>query len=346
MDHNQLNVIDAPDHIKKVGNNTYEEKLRAIIVNDRGLDEASFDKYRLEYSNSLDAEKVLDKNLPDFPTTVSVELVNKCNYKCTMCFTVNHEGPMISLNLEDVCRLIDECAENGLMTLFLGSGSEATIYPQLLQVVEHACARIPDVALFTNGSRLNPELSRQLIDKGVSRVNISLDAATQATYSKIRGKDNLSSIESNIDALISLKNHYQRPLVRVSFCKQPLNSHEEMEFIAKWSNRVDSVEIQSLHTFDNMSSLSKCTASNFDDVNLTDNDTYCYSPFSYLAVWSSGDISPCCTFHGQKLVLGNIHNSTLSQAWSSSMMNSIRKQFSMKALNSICSDCMSATKSI
>ena len=342
MDKKYNTSVISPDHIEKVAGSDYEKNLKSIIVTDRKFDEPQFDHRRKQYRDSMSLSKVIENTLPSFPGTVNVELVNKCNYKCEMCYTVNHMGDAVHLELEDIYRIIDECANNGLMTFFIGNGSEPTIYPQLLEVVEYACNRLPDVALFTNGSRLTKQLSSKLINLGISRINISLDAATLQTYLKIRKKTNLKTVEQNIHDLVDLKNKYGRPLVRVSFCKQPDNKHETSAFLNKWRNVVDSVEIQNLHIYENLNSLE--VINDFNDCDIIDNDMYCYSPFSYLAIWSNGDISPCCTFHGQKLILGNVNECTLKETWESKYMTNLRNQFINKQLNNVCNDCLCKTK--
>ena len=57
-----------------------------------------------------------------------------------------------------------------------------------------------------------------------------------------------------------------------------------------------------------------------------------------------GSISPCCTFHGQCLSLGNIKELGIKDAWNSEPMNNLRNQFIKKKINPICHDCLSSTK--
>ena len=226
-------TIISPDHIKKVAASELEEVLKNIITNDRKFNKIYYEKSRKQYRDSLNLSKMRANRISAFPSTVNIELVNKCNYKCEMCYTVNHMGDSVHLELEDIYKIIDECANNRLMTFFIGNGSEPTVYPHLLKVVEYACLRIPDVVLFTNGSRLTKDLSEQLINFGISRINISLDAASKESYLKIRKKSNLEVVENNIHDLVALKNKHSRPLVRVSFCSQPDNKHEKSRFIEK-----------------------------------------------------------------------------------------------------------------
>ena len=78
----------------------------------------------------------------------------------------------------------------------VGMGSEATLHPDLIKILSYAAASIPDVVLFTNGSRLNAESVNSIIN-GITRVCISLDAASEETYKVIRGGD-LEKVEEVI----------------------------------------------------------------------------------------------------------------------------------------------------
>ena len=182
-----------------------------------------------------------------------------------------------------------------------------------------------------------------ILQCGITRLNISLDAATPETYKAVRGGD-LDLVEKNIKYILDNRDKDYGPLVRVSFCIQDINQHEKEMFRDKWEPKVDSVEFQDLHTFENLEKLETGNVL-FEDKYLTENKKFCYSPFSYLAIWSDGTVSPCCTFHGQKLSLGNINSpsTSLSGIWKGTQMTSLRKQFNEGKLNSVCEDCLSCT---
>ena len=99
-----------------------------------------------------------------------------------MCYTVNHEGAAIGLSLNNFKNIVDECEQNGLMTLFIANGSEPLIYSEVKEAISYATAKIPDVGVFTNAVKLDRDMASFLVSSGLSRVNISLDAATSTTY--------------------------------------------------------------------------------------------------------------------------------------------------------------------
>ena len=97
------------------------------------------------------------------------------------------KGCKNQLSKETLFSIIDQASDLGIFTVMFGMGSEATLHPNLLEVLTYACKRIPDVILFTNGSRIKPKDVCKYIETGVTRICISLDAADQEIYKLIRG---------------------------------------------------------------------------------------------------------------------------------------------------------------
>ena len=326
------------NRLKKRSRIPYEDMLANILKNDRNVTDEQFKKARKTYQDSLLCKS--KDNIPKVPTTINIELVNKCNYACKMCYTVNHIGVKNQLSKETLFSIIDQASDLGIFTVMFGMGSEATLHPNLLEVLTYACKRIPDVILFTNGSRIKPKDVCKYVETGVTRICISLDAADQEIYKLIRG-GNLAEVEEVIDEFMSQQTKFGRPLVRVSFCNQPSNEHQQEAFSEKWINRVDSVEIQKCRSLDHLSDLEAINSSS--KYKTISNTNHCIRPFSYLSIWSDGLISPCCSFHGTKIKLGSIYENTLQDAWTSKFYNNIRDEFSYNSLNPICNDCMNGT---
>ena len=257
-----------------------------------------------------------------------------------MCYTVNHEGVKNQLSKETLFSIIDQASEMGVFTVMFGMGSEATLHPNLLEVLEYACAKVPDVVLFTNGSRIRLNQIQKIIDTGITRICISLDAADQEVYKIIRGGD-LEKVEKVIDGFVANQTKHGRPLVRVSFCNQSSNSHQQDYFTNKWIDRVDSVEVQTVRKLEHLFFLHKIDKES--DYKTSPSDHYCFRPFSYLTIWSDGQISPCCSFHGIKLNLGSIYEDKLFDIWNSDFLNKLRNEFIESKLNPICKDCLECT---
>jgi len=174
---------------------------------------------------------------------------------------------------------------------------------------------------------------------------VSLDAATPETFKKIRGKDELLRIEANLETLIQAKKdaNSKLPVIRLCFCVQEDNIMEQKAFLEKWRGRVDYIDFQEMVDFNDVDDLRDMGYDAFlaDDLP-TPESTYCAYPFNSLHVWSNGDVTPCCTFFGKALVIGDATKQSLKEIWDGDKMAEIRDQLLTGRLNKVCHVCLSS----
>ena len=190
-------------------------------------------------------------------------------------------------------------------------------------------------------------LSEFLVEQEVSRVCISVDAATPETYEKVRGRNQLSQVEHNIKTLIETRAALGKllPIVRLSFCVLDSNKSEQIAFREKWRDEVDYIDFQKVNDFSHVGKEEEVdlpTAGGNSGQKL-----FCSKPFGYLNVWSNGDISPCCTFYGKSLTLGHINTDSLSDVYNGEEIADLRDQFlGKKELNKVCKVCLSSRENL
>ncbi|MFA5317866.1 MAG: radical SAM protein [Patescibacteria group bacterium] len=329
MDYNIKKEINQ--FIYKYQKEDVNEKLGKILGDD-------FKKYRNDFNKTQNYHET--KFIPDFPITISLELVNRCNLDCIMCLENQHTQPKSQLSLDDIKRILDESQKNNMPSIELGLGSEVMMYKDIQEVVMLVKkAGILDVFFSTNGILLNDEIIRAIIDNKITRIKISLDAATEETYKKIRRRaPSLKITEDNIKKIIAWKKKKNSPIpvIRLSFIIMDINKHEIKQFIDKWKDEVDYIDFQKLIDF---SHVGKTVL--LDEVKQeVIKDSFCAYPFYSLNIWANGDVSPCCTFYGKDLIMGNIHQQTLKEIWNSKKMKLIREQLYSKKFNPICQKCL------
>ncbi|NQU57991.1 MAG: radical SAM protein [Rhodospirillales bacterium] len=326
----------TPHYIERVSFSSPEDVLQETLSKKYG---EPFQEYRRRYFHSLDADK--HGEAPDFAHTVTLEFVNRCNLTCGMCYVANHTFAKETLEMATVKNLIDQVAAQGKTGLLLGSGSEGLLYKGIDEVIRYAKdSGVMDVILMTNGTLLTPEMSEFIVKQEVSRVCISVDAATPETYEKVRGKNELDRVEKNIRGLADSRKKVGSalPIIRLSFCGTEDNQHEQEAFRDKWRDVVDYIDFQKVNDFSYVG--------REDEAELPDVEKdrpFCTKPFGYLNVWSSGDISPCCTFYGKSLTFGNIKDDTLAEVYDGEKMTDLRDQFlGKKELNKVCQVCLAS----
>jgi radical SAM protein with 4Fe4S-binding SPASM domain len=264
----------------------------------------------------------------DFPIHIDFELNDLCNQKCIMCprnkthydlypvpVTVNTKK---KLSYEQFCRVIDECTAKGTVSINVGAYAEPLIHPDLIRMLRYARDHgIIDSILITNALLLNEKMSQKLLECGLTRLYVSLDAFRPETYGIIRGKG-YETAKKNLLRFMEMRGPRttgRLPWVRVSFIEMKENASEKNDFIAYWKDRVDHVDIQKYVKPD--------LAMNAE-VLKRPRLYCCIEPWRRLAVRANGDILPCCAFIGDILRLGNIATMTIEEAWHSPHLKKVR----------------------
>jgi radical SAM protein with 4Fe4S-binding SPASM domain len=303
----------------------------------------SFAEYRKKYDSSLKYDD--DYKILNYPLTVTLEMINRCNLKCIMCYTDHHKKVKSTLQIEQLDKFLEECKKFNVPAIIIGLGSEVLMYKGIRDVVKKVMnTGFMDVMFSTNATLLNDEMSKFLIESNVTRVVISLDAANDKTYKTIRSKDELKKVDANVKRLAELKKEYntQLPIIRLSFVVQKENINEIQQFKEKWSDIVDYIDIQEEINFEPVKEVEKWdTEKNFELGEKISEDTNCSYPFNSLHLYADGEIRPCCNFYGLGLPLGNIDNISLEEAWNGEKIKKIREGLLKNKPNRVCRECLS-----
>lgn len=291
------------------------------------------DKYR-EYRRLFEASKAGEIQL-EFPVDMSIETMDFCNYACPYCPRVAEPGDGTAIRDDVFQSLIDEYAKKtgGMAAVGFDRG-EPLLDKKLEEKIAYIERKgIQDIILTTNGVYLTKSRGRKLIEAGITKLHISLDAATQETYSKTRG-GTLAEVEENIRALLNSRDEMNSalPFVRVSFVVNELNEHEVELFHQKWGGVVDYVDFQ--NCFDNsyLNDISEFEVESID----------CYYPSNSVSVNAKGEISPCCSFYNKYLNMGSAgENDAIERAFNSDLARDLRRSFKEQLdFHLICKNCM------
>lgn len=134
-----------------------------------------------------------------YPLTVSIELTNQCNFKCTHCYKDADKcyTNFISVNLVE--KIMNEL--RGKTYAIELTGGEATLHPEFSKIVNLNTA--PSFSLLTNGSQLH--LYNEDIIRSFSRIQISLYGCNSAEYKKYAKTNTFSSVSNGIKRVLSAR---------------------------------------------------------------------------------------------------------------------------------------------
>jgi len=272
------------------------------------------------------------QEIPPFPLHVDYEMKFACPLSCPMCLMSLDEAgrrafgdPGLELSAQTVMDLVAEGAARGQRALGFGGLWEPLLAPDLPEIAAFARARgLVDVMFNTNGLWLTEKTARALIKAGLTRLMVSLDADTRATYDRMRPGSDFSAVVANIENFLDLRKKMGRrlPLLRLSFCRTSLNEAELEPFLARWSGLVDFISVQAYGRYPTPG------APGWPRAASPAPEGVCAQPFKRLLVRHNGQVCPCCDASGVGLALGRLADQSLAEIWRGPELAELRRALS------------------
>jgi len=283
--------------------------------------------YRKKWKETEDQKKVFD-----YPLHLNFEIVFGCNLRCPFCtqsvkaknWSYNVE-PKKVITFEKFCEIIDEGVENDLHSIELNGINEPLLQKDLCRYISYAKEKGEIViSLHSNSLLLNEKNSNELIDSGLTSIVFSVDGSTKETYEKIRVGGKFEKMLECINLFLDIKKKRQSkfPLVRMSFAENKLNYEEYEEYKNYWENRVDFV---SKSHFSNPFLRDEQGEELEEEYRLTNyllED--CFESYQRLFIHNNGDVSPCCSFFGGEIKIGNVYDTSIYNLWNSDKLKKMR----------------------
>jgi radical SAM protein with 4Fe4S-binding SPASM domain len=292
---------------------------------------AAFDAYRLAWDQAALGV------VPPFPLHLELEVTNFCNLRCPACHCAKYthgNGGRKFMTVELAQTVADLCSGR-LPAMLAGASSECLLNPDLPKFLEvFAQCGVMDLMVHTNGQLLDEKMSRSLVELPLSRLNVSVDAATPEVYRLVRG-GSLERLEANLKRFLAIRQAAgsELPYLRLTFLKQPQNMHEAEPFRAKWEGLADRIDFQDMAQpmGDGLE-----TTHRSEDVRRD-----CWYPNRMLYIDYNGDVFPCCSFYYRFLKLGNVHEQTLDDIWNGDKIASLRHSIKTRNFHLACIKCLS-----
>ncbi len=301
-----------------------------------------------------DNRTVLHEAVPlDTPFLLGIFLGDICNFKCKYCIQSADENSPEKQQLvkkflewEHFKKIADSAKQfpNKIKTVLLTSIGEPLLHPQIVDMVQYM-KRI-DLAdnyeIVTNASMLTPELGKNLVDAGLTRLCISLQGITEQKYLDVCGANiDYQDFYDNIKAFYS----YSRGKCRlhVKTVDISLDPGEELKFMEMYSPYCDTIyidEVAPVFQGVDYKGVVQNVQAYSEDKYEKNKGVCCGSLFYTLYTLADGRVAPCCD-HPQPMIYGDISKAGLVEIWNSKR----RKDFLIQHLthrrceNKICAQC-------
>lgn len=294
----------------------------------------------------------LEKVIPiSVPFVCHVEVTNICNFQCEFCASV--DNPKMDkmkkgfMEYGLFCKIVDDlCAFEGkLKQMIFHILGEPLMHPRIVEMI--AYAKKKDISekliLYTNGSKLTPELSRAICDAGIDYIQLSIEHINSEGYEQIvRTKIDYDKLLANIGYLCAYKS--EKCFVSAKILDCGLSEADRKKFYIDYEKITDECHIETL-----MQTLPEdIRDTTLGQGRTTTNDGYavvskevCAPPFYLLGISFDGLVSPCVCDWSKGVCIGDVTKESLKQIWEGDRRNSFLKmQLAKKRrLSPICGQC-------
>lgn len=288
-----------------------------------------------------------------FPSAFCIQTINACNGSCIMCPIVqNNKKKPTEITDKLFEKIIREISQNHLKLtyIYLFLQNEPLIDKNIFRkfrLIKKISYRKIKTGLVTNGSLFTKEKIDELEKSEIDELIFSIDAYEEVTYNKIRQGLNFNNVINNINKV--LESDYDGYLA-VKFVGQKDNISEVEKFKEFWKNKGIPVQITDLR---NRSG----DLNSFNNISLEDkNSTFfgnlihyfmkrivrgCSTPLTTFNIMSNGDVILCCDDFSNKLILGNVKESSIKEIWNNENYQKIREKLFKGEYKKIpaCSNC-------
>ena len=302
------------------------------------------------------------------PISCHIDVSSLCNYRCSFCFQADVMGMKAVglkrgfMELDLFKQIVDQLAEfpDKIKKIKIGNHGEPTMHPNLPEMIKYARSsdKAEVIEMFTNGSKLEPELNKKLVESGLQRVNVSLEGLSDERYLQVAGvKQDFKKIVDGVRDLYYKKMNANSDLIiYVKVADQThalkgdtkemfyLTEVEKKFFYDTFSPICDEIfiekivpqwpETQEEHQNDvTQTGMYGQKIGNWKEV--------CPFVFMYLHFNCDGTVSPCTLDWPRKVVIGNVKESTVKEIWEGKQLRELQLAMLLKKRSCInfCGSC-------
>lgn len=265
------------------------------------------------------------------PLTLFIDPCNACNFRCDFC-AIQTSGRNLKfkkqfMDFELFKSTIDNLKSNNikLKMLRLAANGEPLLHPQFSELVKYAKqAEISDyIETVTNGSRLYPELNKKLVNSGIDRIRISVEAIDEEGYEKISGVSiDFEKFRENI--LDLYKRSRGKCEIYIKTVDAAVETKEKQElFYNLFEDRCDKIFIDSVvplwSDFGEINDRFDIKTNGLHGQQL-ERITVCPFPFYSCIINPDGDVTACCSDWERKFIIGNLNEQSFCEIWNGEKM--------------------------
>lgn len=268
----------------------------------------------------------LGKVIPlDMPFSLFVDVCNACNFKCKFCAIQTTQIDTFkkqAMTWELFQKIVDDITEfpAPLKMLRLAGNGEPLMNQRLPEMIAYAKMKniAEHIEIVSNGSLLTPALCDGLIDSGLDRIRLSIEAVDAAGYEAMcEKKINWDEFISNIKYFYD---HRKQCEIYIKTVDAAVKTDEDKErFYKEFEAICDKISIE--HVVPVWAGYDKI----HEDFDIMQGEglhghslrpvNICPFPFYSFIINPDGEVTPCCMDWKRGILIGNVKDQSVLDIW-------------------------------
>jgi radical SAM protein with 4Fe4S-binding SPASM domain len=331
---------------------------------------STYSKYPSKLASHLKLEvaRLWQTNkVPALPSTLDIEPINQCNFRCPHCQVTHWNKAKTKLDTESLGKLLDQFPN--LLRVKLQGMGEPLLNKELLPMLELLEKRKIKTAIVSNGSVMTDTIKEKLLELSTD-IFFSIDGATEEVFQSVRVGSSFKKVVSNVGSLTTRRkerrdNKSKHIAARTVVTKQ--NIHQLADIVRLVSNLgLDSLTFQIMTSWgkanmEEINSQKRVTEARELEthlsqakaeaervglpLNIRNDDKYscknkCGWPWKSAFIASNGDVVPCAILADSDTVkMGNVFEESFETIWNSEKYQELRRQHREHDLPEFCKNC-------
>jgi radical SAM protein with 4Fe4S-binding SPASM domain len=252
-----------------------------------------------------------------FPDHLDIEITNKCNMNCPMCFRPIMFKGGITPGLMDFKlfkKIIDEAGDHHAYSIRLSWRGEPLVHPKVVDMIKYAKQKgIKEVSFLTNGLNLKGKLAEDLVKSGLDWITVSFDGLGE-TYERIRKPAKFGEALQRLKDFQEIKKKLgtTKPVLKVQSIwpaieKDPQKYYDTFKDIA---DNISSNPYKSYYESDKIEH---------------DPNFVCPQPWHRFVITWDGKATQCICTYMEEGVVGDVNKQPIADIWRGEKFNHVRK---------------------
>lgn len=246
------------------------------------------------------------------PYSIGLETIAHCNAKCIMCPISSGTVAKGTMSDELFAKIVEEVkAFQPVPVMSLHGTGEPTLFKRLAERIETLSKLGIYTKLVTNGSLMDENRCRAVMQAGVSNIEFSVESLDAEIYGKIRPGLDHAKVLANFETMCRVRKEI-RPDLMISWIfilhqDNAASLQAVHEFFTTHSQKGDQIVVHPRHNF----------GGKFDSNGIYPSSQGCWQALRCINILYDGTVNMCCVDDYNSQIMGDVNKQSILEIYNS-----------------------------